>query len=156
MLRGISIASQAEAEEALELVESEAFSLIESHASVTRKALQSRNDLGATEPQSPLPPPVPLRRPCLSSLPSLVHGCSLRGSRGRGSAPHLVQGHHTQASNGLKNLGGCMWYFMVLVFIAGTFCPRCHLPDMNVSPQEGSGHVSHLAAPVGLLHPQPP
>lgn len=51
-LSGISMTSQAEAEEALESVESEALSLIESHASVTCKALQSRKDLGAAEPQT--------------------------------------------------------------------------------------------------------
>lgn len=51
-LSRISITSQAEAEDALESVESEALSLIESHASVTCKALQSRKDLGAAEPQT--------------------------------------------------------------------------------------------------------
>lgn len=63
------ISSQAECEEALESGESEALSLIESHASVTCKALQSRKDLGATEPQTPPPSSAPPWTSCLSSPP---------------------------------------------------------------------------------------
>lgn len=109
-------------------VESEALSLIESHASVTCKALQSRKDLGATEARTPPPSPGPPWTPCLSSSPSLTHEHGLGGSQGRGLeippfAPCLVQGHHTTYPMGWRIWGNIYGAPGFLVFILGMFCP---------------------------------
>lgn len=133
---GISIASQAEAEEALESVESEAFSLIESHASVTRKALQSRKDSGAAEPQPPPPSPAPPRGPCLSSSPSPTHDRGLGGSQGAQRSHPVPRGWCRAITPGdrLEHFGRCIWYFVVLVFILGMFFPLWSSPRRGCLP----------------------
>lgn len=69
--------------EALESGEGNARSLIESHTSGTRKALQSRKGSGATQPRMPPPPPsTSAQSQPLSALPTCTQasggGCSLQ------------------------------------------------------------------------------
>jgi len=116
----VSTTSQAEAEEALESVESEELSLIKSHASVTRKALQSRKELEATEPQTHPPSPASLWRSCLSSVSRsrTWFGMELvRGLRDPTLCSMYGAGPSHQVCHGPKDFGRCIWCFMVLVFI---------------------------------------
>lgn len=159
---GISIASQAEAEEALESVESEAFSLIESHASVARKAPQSRKDLGATEPQTPPPSPAPRQSSCLSFALSLAHEHGLGGSWGKASeippcAPHLVRGHHTRYLVGPRILGDAHSASWSWSSSWGCSTLTGHLPNRDVSlqactPSRSSSGSSPSSASVEMLH----
>lgn len=108
-------------------MESEALSLIKSHASVTCKALQSRKDLGATEPQTPAPSPVPPWRSCLSP-PSLAHELSLGGSQDSETppcAPHL----HSRYPMGWRTWGYVNGVSTVWVFISGCSALSGHVPD---------------------------
>lgn len=147
---GISVASRAEAKEALVSVESEALSLIESHASVTSKALQSRKDLGATEAQTPPPSPAPPWRPCLSPWPSLTHEHGLGGSQGRRLeippfAPCLVQGHHTTYAMGLRILGNVYGASGFLVFISGDLLPSPVISLTGMSPSKQVLAMHHVS-----------
>lgn len=114
----ISISSQAAAKETLEWGESEVLSLIESHASVTCKALQSRKDLGATEPQTPTPSPVPPWRSCLSSSPP-ANELSLGGGQDSPCSPHLVQALNTKYPMDWRIWGYVNGVFIIMVFILG-------------------------------------
>lgn len=139
----ISISSQAEAKETLVWGESEALSLIESHARVTCKALQSRKDLGATEPQTPAPSPVP--RGDLASLLHLLPVSSVwEGARTQ--KPLLIA--HTSYPMGWK-----IWEYVNGV----STILRCSswgvLPSLVISL---TGAARCPANQGGLLHPQLP